>query len=403
MKSHVVISMEQALTLPYATLRLVQQGWRVIKLEPTPRPGRKAKGDPTRYIGRPVPGAGDDLNSYFVGPNVGKESIAINLKEKKGQELLKHIIKELNVDVFCANTIPARHQPLGIEYETLRQAREDLIWCSISAMGTKYPDIPGYDPAIQALCGYMDITGYQDKPPLQCGPPIIDLKAGDEAFLQIIVAMMERQQTGKGKKIDISMAQVAVSWLHTFLPMLDLGCPPIEIKRAGNRHRQFIPADAYETSDGGFVYIAIGTDIQWMRMTSHPMFAELNQEPYSTNEGRRRHQADIFAGIGAICKKHTTTEITKVLSNASIPHSPVTPIEKVAELPFVEETALRTTLPDGRIVRLPPPAQATEYLEKVNRELPFAPRYGEQTDTLLEESGFSATEIEMLRREAIVA
>ncbi|MGD2090111.1 MAG: CoA transferase [Candidatus Aminicenantes bacterium] len=400
MKPQVVLSLEQALTMTYATLRFVHLGWRVIKLESTPLAGRKTKGDPNRYIGRPV--AGEDRYSYFVGPNLGKEAIAIDLKSEAGQELLKRLIKELDVDVFCTNTMPVRHKPLGIDYETLAKVRKDLIWCSISAMGCKYPHVPGYDPVMQALCGFMDITGHPDWPPLQCGPPLVDLKAGDEAVTQIILALMERLQTGKGKKIDISMAQVAVSWLLTFLPMLDMGSPPSELKRSGNQHRQFIPVDAYKTADG-FIYIAIGSDAQWIRFAKMPMFAELDQERYHTNEGRRQHKKDLFAGIEAITMKHVSAEISKVLAEAAIPHSPITPIEKVSELPFVAETVLRTTTPDGQTVRMPPPAQRTRHLEKLNGELPFAPAYGEHTSRILEEIGLSANEIASLKEQGIVA
>lgn len=400
MKPQVVLSMEQALTLPYAMLRCVHLGWRVIKLEATPIPGRKTKGDPNRYIGRPV--AGEDRHSYFVAPNLGKEAIAIDLKKKEGQELLRHLIKELQVDVFCTNTIPFRHKQFGIDYKTLSMAKKDLIWCSISAMGTRYPDVPGYDPVMQALCGYMDLTGHHDGPPLQCGPPIIDLKAGDEAFTQIIMALMERMETGKGKMIDISMAQAAVSWLHTFLPMLDMGSPPSELKRSGNRHRQFIPVNSYKTADG-YIYVAVGSDAQWARIIKEPMFSCLNREQYCTNEGRRRQQEELFAEIEAITMKYSSSEISKVLAGAAIPHSPITPIENLADLPFVSETALKTTTPDGRPVRLPPPAHSTEYLKQVKGELPFSPAYGANTDALLAEIGLPADRITSLREQGVVA
>ena len=125
MKPQVVLSLEQALTLTHATLRFVHLGWRVIRVEPTPIAGRKSKGDPNRYIGRQV--AGEDRHSYFVAPNLGKEAIAIDLKQAEGQALLKRLIKELKVDVFCTNTLPARHEQLGIDYEGLRQEKENLI------------------------------------------------------------------------------------------------------------------------------------------------------------------------------------------------------------------------------------------------------------------------------------
>lgn len=400
MKPQVVLSAEQALTLTYATQRFIHLGWRVIKLEPTPIPGRKSKGDPNRYIGRPV--AGEDRHSYFVSPNVGKEAIAIDLKQAEGRELLKRLIKELEVDVFCTNTMPARHKQLGIDYETLCEVEKDLIWCCISAMGLAYPDVPGYDPVMQALCGYMDLTGHPDGPPLQCGPPLVDLKAGDEAFIQIILALMERNETGKGKQIDISMAQAAVSWLHTFLPMLDMGSPPSELKRSGNEHRQFIPVNAYQTKDG-YVYMAIGSDAQWSRFVRQSMFASLDQERFATNEGRRKDKEELHSSIEAITQEQSSLEVAEALTKAAIPHSPITPIEEVAELPFVASTTLKTTSPDGRAVRLPPPAVFTDYLEKINRTIPFAPAYGEHTDSILQEAGLSPSEIESLKKQGVVA
>ncbi len=153
--------------------------------------------------------AGADRHSYFVAPNVGKEAVALNLKHAEGRALLLRLVRELPADVVCTNTLPSRHVELGIDYETLSAARPELVWCCISAMGPAEPDVPGYDPMLQALCGYMDLTGNSDGPPLQCGPPLIDLKAGDEAFLQVMLALAERDRTGYGKRIDISMAQAA--------------------------------------------------------------------------------------------------------------------------------------------------------------------------------------------------
>ena len=399
MKRQVILSAEQALTLTYATLRFVHLGWRVIKLEPTPIPGRKSKGDPNRYIGHAV--AGEDRHSYFIAPNVGKEAIAIDLKQSDGQALLKRLIRELKVDVFCTNTMPARHQSLGIDYENLSPEKKDLIWCCISAMGLAHPHVPGYDPVMQALCGFMDLTGHSDGPPLQCGPPLIDLKAGDEAFVQIILALMDRNETGKGKKIDISMAQTAVSWLHTFLPMLDMGSPAQELKRSGNEHRQFIPVNAYKTKDG-FIYMAIGSDAQWIRLVKEPMFVTLNKEHYATNEGRREDKEELHRSIEEITKQHSSDQISEVLTKAAIPHSPITPIENVADLPFVASSALITTTPEGSTVRLPPPAILTDHLRKMKKTLPFAPAFGEHTDSLLHEVGLSSSEINSLKERRVV-
>lgn len=396
----VVLSLEQALAMPYATLRFVHLGWRVIRIESTPLPNRKSKGDPNRYIGREV--AGEDRHSYYVAPNVGKEAIALNLKEEDGRAVLRQLVRELPVDVFCVNSLPARHKDLGIDYQTLRAERDPLIWCSISAMGADYATVPGYDPMLQAMCGYMDLTGERDGPPMQCGPPLIDLKAGDEAFAQILLAMWERQTAGQGKMIDVSMAQAAVSWLQTFLPMLEMGSPPEEIRRNGNQHRQFIPVNAYPTRDG-FIYVALGSDAQWARLVLQPLFASLDQQRYATNEERRAHKETLHQQISALTEAHTAKDVARELTAAAVPHAPIASIEQVADQPFVASAALRTRTPDGKTIRLPPPAVSTPHLEAQGGDLPFAPSYGQHTDAVLREVGVSPNTIDDLRARKVIA
>ena len=396
----VVLSVEQALSMSYATLRMVHLGWRVIRLEPTPVPGRASRGDPNRSIGRQV--TEDGRHSYYVAPNVGKQAISVDLKSEQGQDVLRRLMRELHVDIFCTNTLPLHHARLGIDDASLRAVRPDLIWCGISAMGTEQPAVPGYDPVLQALCGYMDLTGHADGPPLQCGPPIIDLKAGDEAFTQVLLALLEKARSGRGKRIDISMARLAASWLHTFTPMLDMGSPPEELRRSGNEHRQFIPVNAYRSQDG-FVYVAIGSDAQWGRLVKQPMFAALDQARWASNEGRRASKDELHAAIEGITSAQPSASVSAVLAEVAIPHAPITPIEQVAELPFVAADALSTCTPDGRTVRLPPAAVDTPFLQAQDGRLPFAPAYGEHTRALLDEVGFAASEIDALHDQGVIA
>lgn len=395
-----VLSIEQALSMPYATLRFVHLGWRVIRVEATSKGGGQRPGDPNRYIGRKV--AGEDRFSYYVAPNAGKEAIALDLKEPEGRELLHRIVRELPVDLVCTNTLPAHHQKLGIDYASLKRQREDLIWCGISAMGASSPKVPGYDPMMQALCGYMDLTGAADGPPMLTGIPLIDLKAGDEAFTQSILALMERQETGKGRMIDISMAHAAVSWMHTFLPMLEMGSRVEEIRRSGNEHRQFIPVNSYRTADG-YLYVAIGSDVQWRRFVARPMFSSLDCEQYASNEGRRSGKQELHRSIEEITRKHACQEVADELAAAGVPHSPITPINEVLDLPFVKQTSLTTRTPDGKLVRLPPPAVPTDFLSRSGGELSFAPAYGEQTAAVLREVGLSQERIDALAEQGIIS
>ncbi len=396
----IVLSVEQALSMSYATLRFVQLGWRVIRVEATPTPGRHTPGDPNRYIGREV--AGHDRHSYFVAPNVGKEAIALNLKTDEGRDVLRRLVRELPVDVFCTNTMPKRHETLGLDYASLSAEKPDLVWASISAMGLDHPDVPGYDPVLQALCGYMDITGDPDGPPMQNGPPLTDLKAGDEVFAQVLLGLLERDRTGRGRAIDVSMARVAASWLLTFLPMLDMGSPASELRRSGNEHRQFIPTNAYPTADG-FVYLAVGSDAQWRRLVEQPLFTSLAQPRFTTNEGRRAAKVDLHAAIGALTRRHTTAEVGAALSQAAVPNAPITPIDGVMELPFIAPTLLKTVTPDGSAVRLPPAAVPTPYLEGRGGELAFCPGYGEHTESLLREVGLCDDTVSWLHETGVVA
>ncbi|MFO1288494.1 MAG: CoA transferase [Rubrivivax sp.] len=322
MKPRTVLSLEQALSLPYATLRFAQLGWRVIRIESTPH-GEGLPGDPNRYIGSRLPelaegGSGsnggqgsdgsNDRRSYFVAPNVGKEAIALNLKDERGQAVLKRLIEALDVDVFCCNTVPARYASLGIAPEVLRAVKPGLVWAGISALGPAEPEAPGYDPVLQAMSGFMEVTGMRDGPPTLTGIPVIDLKAGDEVYANVLLALLERAEGGSGRTIHVSMLQAAASWLITVLPLLDFGCRPDEITRAGNEHRKFIPTNVYPARDG-FVYLAIGSDVQWRRLTALPRFASVANEVRKTNEGRHAEREAIHRDMAAVTKHHGADEI----------------------------------------------------------------------------------------------
>jgi crotonobetainyl-CoA:carnitine CoA-transferase CaiB-like acyl-CoA transferase len=394
-KRRTVLSLEQALALPYATLRFAQLGWRVIRIEAF-APGEALPGDPNRYIGARV--VDDDRRSYFVAPNVGKEAIAVNLRTDEGRALLARLVQSLDADVFCCNTLPRRYEALGIDYATLAAARPGLIWAGISALGPDYPDVPGYDPVLQAMVGYMELTGDPAGPPTLMGVPVIDLKAGDELYAGVLHALAERAETGRGARIDVSMLQAAASWLITTLPLVDFDCAPAEITRCGNEHRKFIPTNVYRTRDG-FIYFAIGNDLQWRRLTEIPRFAGLARVERATNEGRQRERETIKAEIGAIVAAASAVELEGEFSRATIAHAAINDIPAVRALPALAAKLTRTRTPAGAEIRMQP---AATDVAGAPRDFGFAPKYGQHTDAILREAGMAAGEIEALASRGVV-
>lgn len=395
MKRQTVLSLEQALAMPYATLRFAQLGWRVIRIEATPT-GSDLPGDPNRHIGALV--ADEDRRSYFIGPNVGKEAIALNLKEAAGRKVLHEMVRALDVDIFCCNTLPGRYQSLGIDYPTLSSIKPDIIWAGISAMGPEYPNVPGYDPAIQAMAGYMELTGFEDGPPTLSGIPLIDLKAGDEVYAGVCLALAEKAESGAGKEINVSMLQAAASWLITTLPLLDFDCDNSEISRSGNEHRKFIPTNVYKTSDG-FIYIAIGNDGQWKRLTAISKFASVANGVRVTNNGRLDERQGCYRDIDAITAQYTTSELVEDFTKATIPHAVINSIGQVRDLKALRDKLTTTNTPDGKTIHMQP--LATEMNGTVT-ELPFPPNYGEHTLSVLSEAGYSAAQLEELAATRII-
>ncbi len=396
MTPRTVLSMEQALSLPSATLRFAQLGWRVIRIEATKVDGG-LPGDPNRYIGGRV--ADDDRRSYFIAPNVGKEAIALNLKLPRGQEILRRLLTALNVDVFCCNTVPSRYRSLGIDYPTLSAVKPDLIWAGISAMGPDYPDAAGYDPVTQAMCGYMEVTGDPKGSPTQMGLPVIDLKAGDEVYANVMLALLERSETGRGKQINVSMLQAAASWLITVLPLIDFDCEPSEITRAGNEHRKFIPTNVYPAKDG-FVYLAIGSDGQWRRLTAVPKFAPIANAVRATNEGRHQERAAIHRDIAAVTSRHGVEEILADLRAATIPSTRIFDVRQVSALPQLKAKLTRTVMPNGKIIHMQPMAVD---VEGAAMEMRFPPKYGADTHRVLAQAGYTQNDIAAMAAQGIVA
>jgi len=206
-----ILSVEQAAVLPYLTYRLAQDGMEVIRIE------NPEFGDPTRQAADKVLDE-EMMNAYFLQWNAGKKAITLNLRMEKGQEILKKLIKGLNIDIFATNQLPSNYQKLGIDYETLKKVKQDLIWIGATGFGPD-SDERAYDPTLEARSGLMEVTGERDGPPMVIGIPLADLGTSEHGYGQIMKALFKREKTGEGSRIDLSMFQSSLSWLTTAIMM----------------------------------------------------------------------------------------------------------------------------------------------------------------------------------------
>ncbi len=378
-----VLSIEQATTLPYLTLHLAQVGMRVIRVENPPR------GDPNRWVGANVLGE-EGMNAYFLPNNAGKEAITLNLACDEGRLLLKALVEKLPVDVFATNQRPKDYAKLGIDYETLRMRKPDLIWVGITGFGPDSNE-PAYDPVLQARAGFMDLTGERGGTPLVFGVPMVDLGAGEHAYGQVMRALYLRERTGKGSRVDISMLQSAVSWMVS--PVMLTTSFGEAVTRRGNTHQFFAPVSVYPTQDG-FVYVAVGNDKQWAAIVSTDEFKSLARADLKHNAERIRSVEVLNDAIGKITPTKTTSEWIDFFSRLGVPVSQVNSIREVIQESQIHGNLL--TAQDTRtatIVHLPAPVVVTDFLRQQNRSMRFPPRLGEHNVEIYSALGYDAAKL----------
>jgi len=392
-KNTTVLSMEQATTLPFLTYRLAVDGMRVIRVEHPQRP------DPNRFVGDNVLGE-EAMNSYFMPNNVGKKAITLNLASDEGKEILKDLIRKMNVDIFATNQLPRNYVKLRIDYETLRDVKKDLIWLGITGFGPEVSEA-AYDPILQARAGFMDLTGEKNGDPMVFGLPVVDLLAAEHAYAEVMKALFRREATGEGCRIDISMFQSAVSWLVN--PILLTKTFNYKITRRGNTHQFFAPVSVYETKDG-YVYIAVGNDRQWDSITKLPGFESLYKEEYVRNAGRIADVERLNQEITKITRTKTTEELVQLFTSVDVPISKVNTIKDVINDPHIADNVVCSKDPrTGIEVTLPPPPVITPYLNSVNLKMSFPPRLGEHNQEIYGDVlGYSPSKINELKEKNII-
>ena len=392
-KDLTILSLEQATVLPYLTFRMAQDGMNVIRLE------HPVYGDPNRFIGDNVLSE-ERMNAYFLCINAGKKALTLNLAEDEGRQLFYDLIKKLNVDIFATNQLPKNYQKLGIDYETLKNVRPDIIWLGVTGFG---PDSNegAYDPILQARSGLMELTGDTGADPQVLGIPLPDMGTSEHAYGLLMKALYKRERTGEGSCLNLAMFESSVSWLTVAITLTDSFGK--NITRRGNTHEFFCPVSVYQTSNG-YVYLAVGNDRQWKAMVSQEMFSSLDKSEYEKNSGRIGDVANLNAAINGITRNYTSEELIDLFTSITVPVSKIQTVTEVIADPLVQKRLLHAQDPvSGTRITLAPPPNMTPFLEASDQQLSFPPRFGENNQQIYgQQLGYSEEELAGLKEKGVI-
>jgi CoA:oxalate CoA-transferase len=330
-----VLDLSRILSGPFCTMLLSDLGAEVIKVE---RPG---EGDPARML---APFVGED-SAYFISVNRGKKSITLNLAIQEGQKVLRDLVPHF--DVLVENFVPGTTARFGLDYEHLKQLNPRLVYASISGFGQDGPSAkrPALDIIVQAMGGMMSVTGQPGGPPLRPGASLGDSVAGVFCALAVVSALWQRQSSGGGQYIDMSMLDCQVTMLeNAFARYFASGKVPMA---TGTRHPSAAPFQAYHGSDDDFVVALITNDIgTWQRLCLAIGLPDLAADQrFQTNAGRSQY-VDILENIlQSIFSLHPAQYWLERLSASGIPCGPVNNIGAVARDPQVIYRKMLTAIP----------------------------------------------------------
>jgi len=387
-----VLDLTRVLSGPFATMTLADLGADVVKIE---QPGT---GDDTRQWGPPFQG---DEAAYFLSVNRNKRSLAVDLKLTDGLALVRDLARR--ADVVVENFRPGTAARLGLGYDDLSADNPGLVYASISGYGQTGPDShrAGYDAIAQARSGIMSVTGEADGPPVRVGVSSADLVAGMWAVIGILAALRERDRSGQGQWVDISLLDGSVSWLtYVAAGYFATGTRP---PRYGSAHPTIAPYQGFATKDGELM-LAVGNDAIWRRFAPAAGLDDLVDDPrFATNPLRVSHRDELLPLVADAMASRTSAQWVEVLDAAEVPVGPIQTVDEVVTDPQVlargmvgeveHPTAgtLRTIGCPVRLTATPPQVRTAP------------PLLGQHTDDVLAELGVDAERLTALRASGAVA
>ncbi|BFZ55248.1 hypothetical protein PYCC9005_002288 [Savitreella phatthalungensis] len=396
-----VLDLTRVLAGPYATQMLADAGADVVKVE---IPGI---GDDTRHWKDAAEQEqmwkeGSDTSLYFASCNRSKKSIAVNLKDPKGIEIIKKMAER--ADVVVDNYLPGKLDQLGIGYSVLSKANPRIIHASVSGYGSQgpYSKRPGYDVIAAAEGGMMHITGERGGKPVKPGVALIDLCTGLYTYGAIASALYARETTGVGQKIDASLLESCLSLL------VNLGSSYLNVGREAVRfgcgHPTIVPYDTFTCSDA-MIVVGATSNRQWatlMRILGREEY--IDDERFATNPQRVAHRKEVEELLNSAFIKKSVGEWCDELATSGLPFGPVNNLERAFAHPQVEPLKMIEELPtsqakEGKVKVAGIPVKYSHTMPRIKGP---PPSIGQHTDLVLEDLGFSSQEIKALRTAAVV-
>jgi crotonobetainyl-CoA:carnitine CoA-transferase CaiB-like acyl-CoA transferase len=398
-----VLDLSRVLAGPWCSQNLADLGADVIKIE---RPGA---GDDTRAWGPPYARDADGNNTteaaYYLAANRGKRSVTVDIASPDGQALIRELAA--HCDVVLENFKVGHLKRYGLDYDTLKAIKPDLVYCSITGFGQDgpYAHRAGYDFLIQGMGGLMSVTGERDElpggGPQKVGVALTDLMTGMYATVAVLAALTHRDRTGEGQHIDMALLDVQVAMLaNVGSNYLNSGKPP---KRWGNAHANIVPYQTFACADGHII-VAAGNDGQYQKFVEAGQRADLAADPrFATNPLRVQHRDILVPLLADMVSTMSRAEWIAQLEAVGVPCGPINDIDEVFQNPQVKARGVAIDVPHPSagtvtLVRSPMKLSATP----AESERP-PPLLGQHTDEVLREVlGRSDAQIAALREQGAV-
>ncbi|MDI6755590.1 MAG: CoA transferase [Thermodesulfobacteriota bacterium] len=386
-----IIDLSRMLAGPYGSMLLGDLGAEVIKIE------EPQGGDFTRT---PVQYHMGGIGAYFLAINRNKKSLTLDLTTRRGKEIFHGLVKVS--DVVFDNLRPAVLKKIGADYETLKEVNPKIIACSISGFGQDGPDrdLPAYDLTIQARGGGMSITGEKEGPPVRMGLPMGDLAGGMFAALAIAAALFDRERTGQGRRLDISLLDCQASLLTYMATYHSIG--GLIPKPQGASHETLVPYQSFKTKDL-YLVVACPTEKFWQSLCRALGRQDLMSHPHF-KDGLQRiiHREELYRLLQEIFITKTVDEWMEALRRDDVPSSPVNTLDRVMADPQLLHRRMIVEVEhptSGKFKCVGNPVKASDAKETFNHP----PHLGEHTEEVLSQYlGMTPQEIQQLKEEKVI-